>query len=226
MTRLAKELLRNRVLGADMLEVGYPQRAGYDIAHHLGLWDTLSRNGRFVTGTGVNDDHGGVHWSSLLNNWITWAWSATDSEEDLLTALRAGRAWASSIGTSTNLDLLVDNVCPMGSVSVSRVDQRMLQVMAADLPVGGAVDVLRGVVDRAGRQDPWPNTVSIASLNANDLASGSVTIPVDTTSPCFVRLSVRDADNAVVAVSNPVWMLRRVPASGIPAARYYEVAAA
>jgi hypothetical protein len=226
MTALASKLIQNKALGTDMLEVGYPQRAGYDIAHHLGLWDTLSRNALFLTGTGVNDDHGGVHWSSLLNNWITWAWSSTDSEADLLDAMRAGRAWATSIKSRTSLDLLVDEVCPMGSVSVSSVSQRTLRVVAADLPPGGAVRVLRGVVDGAGTNDPWPNTTTIATLDADDLTAGSVTMPVDTRSPCFVRLSVTDSNGIVVAVSNPVWMLRSVPSSGIPAARLYEVSAA
>lgn len=149
------------------------------------MCDTLSRNGRFIAGNGVNDDHGGVWWEGRLNNWVTWAWSATDSEADLLAAMRSGRAWTGAVGTRTTLDLRVDDVCPMGSVSVTKVAQRMLRVVATDAPAGGHVDVLR-----------------------------------------FTRLSVRNSAGTVVSVSNPVWMLRKVPASGIPAARYYEVTAA
>jgi hypothetical protein len=226
MTQLASALLHNKTLGADVLEVGYPQRAGYDLAHHLGLWDTLSRNGRFLTGTGVSDDHGGVNWAGIPNNWISWAWSTTDSEADLLGAMRSGRMWASSVNTKADLDLLVDGVCPMGSVSVSKVSQRTLRVVASHLPTGGSVQVLRGEVDRAGQHDPTPNTTTIATIPASDFGTGSVTLPVDTTSPCFTRLSVKNSSGTVVAVSNPVWMLRRTPGSGIPAARLAEVTAA
>lgn len=35
----------------------------------------------------------------------------------------------------------------------------------------------------------------------------------------FVRTQVRDGFGAIVATSNPVWLLRRAPATGIPAAR-------
>ena len=44
------------------IEVGYKSRAGMDLAHHVGLWDILSRNAIFLTGNGVTDDHSGTNW--------------------------------------------------------------------------------------------------------------------------------------------------------------------
>ncbi len=221
MSKTATSLLTNKALGVDIIEVGYPRRAGYDLAHHVGLWDTLSRNAMFLTGNGVNDDHPGTNWFGTANNWVTWVWSATDSEADLLAAMKAGRAWTGSLTTRCSLDLLVDGACPMGSVSVSSLTQRTLRVIAAGMPSGGSVQVLRGGVDYAGSGNPVPNLSRIASYLSSDLASGSVDLAVDTTTSCFVRLSVLDSSGAVVAVSNPVWMLREIPASGIPTARQF-----
>ena len=58
-------------LGADLLEVGYKQRAGVDLSHHLALWDIMSRNAVLLTGNGVSDDHNGNNWYGIGNNWIT-----------------------------------------------------------------------------------------------------------------------------------------------------------
>jgi hypothetical protein len=60
-------------LGADLLEVGYTKRQGVDLAHHVALWDVLSRNAVFLTGVGASDDHFGVNWLGIDNNWFTSA---------------------------------------------------------------------------------------------------------------------------------------------------------
>ena len=36
------------------------QGFGVELGHYLGLWDTMSRNASFMTGTGVSDDHTGT----------------------------------------------------------------------------------------------------------------------------------------------------------------------
>ena len=216
--QVASTLLANRALGADVLEVGYNARAGYDLAHHIGVWDVMSRNALFLTGNGVNDDHVGRNWLGAKNNWITSVWAATAAEADLLEALRAGRAWSNSLRVRCALDLVADGTCPMGSVSVSSVSSRRLQVFASGLPSGGTVQVLRGSVDYAGTADPNPNAAVIASLSATQAAT-SPTVTVDTTSSCFVRTIVRSYSGVVVGASNPVWLLRSAPSTGIPAAR-------
>lgn len=43
MAALAAAMLVDNALGSDILEVGYPLRAGVDLAHHVGLWDVLSQ---------------------------------------------------------------------------------------------------------------------------------------------------------------------------------------
>lgn len=220
LTETAKTLLASKVYGCDILEAGYDLRAGVNLAHHVALWDIMSRNGLFLTGTGVSDDHGGNAWQGEPNNWTTSVWSPSTSQADLLAAVVAGRAWAGSlIGYRGSLDLLADGSCPMGSVSVSTATTRRLTVSATDVPTGGSLQVVQGPVDRAGDGDLSPGTQVIASYPAADLASGKVTLPVDNRSASFVRTQVVSASGELAAFSNPVWLLRSTPSGGIPTPR-------
>lgn len=207
-------------MGADLLEVGYRNRQGIDLNHHVALWDILSRNGAFLTGLGASDDHWGQNWYGLVNNFYTAVWARSTSIPDLLTAMGSGRAWAASLsGYRGSMDLLVDGSAPMGSVSVSSVTSRKLTAYATDLPANGALEVIQGVVDYAGKADLVPQRRVIGHYPASDLASGAVTHTVDTSKASFVRTHILDADGKVVALSNPVWLLRSAPRGGVPARR-------
>jgi hypothetical protein len=224
LTGVARALLPTKTgpaaLGADLLEVGYPLRQGVNLDHHVALWDIMSRNGVFLTGNGTSDDHFGNDWFGLINNWVTSTWAASTSEADLLAALAAGRAWCNSLSDYRGtLDLLVDRSCPMGSASVSTVSSRQLEATATKIPAGGSLEVLQGVVDRAGVADPSANTRLIGSYGVGDVGGGSITTSIDTSQECFVRTQVRDGSGKVIGLSNPVWLLRATPARGIPTAR-------
>jgi hypothetical protein len=224
LAKTATALLGNRVLNCDLLEVGYNLRQGVDLAHHLALWNVMSRNAVFLTGNGVSDDHFGTGWSGLLNNWITSAWAASTAVSDLTAALAAGKAWCGSLaefGPGASLNLVVDGTCPMGSVSLSSLAQRQLTVSAAGIPAGGSLLVLQGHVDYAGASAPSDNTQVIASYSDTELTAGGgvESLAVDTSSESFAVLRVTDASGTTVAVSNPVWMLHNAPPNGIPAPR-------
>ena len=214
---LAKTLIGNRAYEVDILEVGYQSLQGVGIATHLALWDTLSRNAIFLTGNGVNDSHGGS-WAAMQSRFLTWAWAVDSTESSLLAALASGRIWIGEPSFGGMVDLLVDGVAPMGSVTVSDLAARELQIMLTGAPEGGTVKLVRGPVDYAGATLPDPNTVS-QSYAASDFATGSVAVSVDTTASTFARIEVLDSTGRVVAVSNPVWLLRADPPGGIPAAR-------
>jgi hypothetical protein len=217
---VASTLIGNKAIGVDILEVGYRSRAGMDLLHHVGLWDILSRNALFLTGNGTTDDHSGTNWLNQTNNWVTSVWAPDKSLVSLLAALRAGRAWTASLsGFRGQLDVVADGVVRMGSVSVSSVNQRQLNLLATGVPAGGTLRVMRGTVDYAGAADPTPSTQVVATYSADQLAGGSVNLMVDTSVSRFVRTEVRDAGGTTVAVSNPVWLLREQPPNGIPAAR-------
>lgn len=217
---LAAQMIDNNALGCDIIEVGYRSRAGMDLDHHVSLWDILSRNGMFITGNGVTDDHAGDNWAGLWNNWVTSAWATNRSEKSLLYAMKAGRAWTSSLtGFRGQLDLLADGHCPMGSVSVSSISQRQLQITATSVPNNGSLRVIRGDVDYAGSASPQPNTTVVSTYPAAQLTTGTVTEGIDTSTSCFVRTEVVNSSGQTVAVSNPIWLLRETPTMNIPKPR-------
>lgn len=207
-------------LGADLLEVGYRLRQGMDLAHHVALWDIMSRNALFFTGNGTNDDHFGQDWLGPKNNWFSSAWAGGTGVADLLAALAAGRAWCASLsGYRGSMDLLVDGTVPMGSVSVSTVPSRKLAASATAIPAHGVLQILQGTVDYAGAADLSADTTVIGSYSASQLTGGPVTQRIDTGKDSFVRTQVLDSTGTVVGLSNPVWLLRAVPPGGIPAPR-------
>jgi hypothetical protein len=207
-------------LGTDLLEVGYHLRQGVDLAHHVALWDIMSRNALFLTGTGTNDDHFGKNWLAHSNNWFSSVWAPSTGIADLLAALAAGRAWCASLsGYRGSLDLLIDGSVPMGSVSVSTVPSRRLVASATAIPTGGSLQILQGTVDYAGAADLSANTKVIGSYAAGQLTGGSVVHRINTRKDSFVRTQVLDSAGTVVGLSNPVWLLRAAPPRGIPAPR-------
>jgi hypothetical protein len=207
-------------LGADILEVGYKTRQGVDLAHHIALWDVLSRNAVFLTGNATSDDHAATNWRGMANNWFTSVWAASTAEADLLAPLAAGRAWCASLsGYRGSMDLMVDGTCPMGSVSVSSVTSRKLTATATQVPAGGSLQILRGTVDYAGAAAPAANTTIVGTYTAAQLSAGSVTTSIDTSKSRFVRTQVLDGSGKVVGVSNPVWLLRSAPPGGVPRRR-------
>jgi hypothetical protein len=211
---------RPAALGVDLLEVGYTVRNGVNLAHHVALWDIMSRNAVFLTGNGTNDDHIGQNWFGSLNNWVTSTWAASTSDADLLASLAAGRAWCGSVSHYRGtLDLLVDRSCPMGSASVSTVNSRQLVATATKIPAGGSLQVLQGAVDHAGTADPAANTRVIASYGAGDVGGGSIATSIDSSQECFVRTQVLDSRGKVIGLSNPVWLFRKIPRRGIPTSR-------
>jgi hypothetical protein len=102
---------------------------------------------------------------------------------------------------------------------VSSLPRRALTVMATGIPRNGELQVLQGTVDYAGTAAPVPDTEVIASYSAAELAAGQASLPVDTTAQSFVRTQVINDDGAVVALSNPAWLLRSMPPNGIPTPR-------
>jgi hypothetical protein len=215
---VAGKLLTAGAYGADLLEAGYHQRGGASLETHLALWDTMSRNGIWLTGNGVSDNHVGtfLSWTAdkAHNVFATFVWAADASQTELLAGLAAGRAFCGELGVWGG-DIWIDvDGAPMGSVSVATTTRtRSLNLVAAGLGPHQVIEVVRGPVDFSGATDP--GTAVVATL-----ASGAASIPVDTTSDCFVRVNVLDqALGRRVAFSNPVWLLHAAAPVAVPAAR-------
>lgn len=217
---VAGQLISTRALGCDILEVGYRLRSGVNLARHAAVWDSCSRNAIFLTGTGVSDDHTGTDWLGQKLNFVTWSWADDPSEQALVSALQGGRSYFGDPALFRGrLDLLVDGAAPMGSATVSTANQRTLRIDASGLPTGGSVDVVTGVVDLAGASTTDPGTSTVTTAPAAAFSTGFIELPLNTAAPAFARVVVKDAGGVIVALSNPVWMLREEPPGGIPVAR-------
>jgi hypothetical protein len=216
----AATLVRERLYGADLLEVAYRRYGGVTMDRHLAVWDTCSRNLIFATGVGSSDDHGGSSWLSQENNFVTCAWAQDAAESSLLDALLAGRCFFADLRRFGNgsLDLSVDGTYGMGSVAVGPAIERELRVRVSEMPEGGSLRIVSGPVDAVGPATPDPGT-TVRSIPSAALAGGKATVAIDTSSPRFVRVEVWDGSNRLVAGSNPVWLLREEPPGGIPPAR-------
>ena len=205
--------------GVDILEVGYTLRNGADAATHIALWDTFSRNGNFLTGNGASDDHSGQGWKTMKNGFATGIWAPSRTEADVRAALAAGRAYATHVGWWPNgqLDIRVDDLVPMGGVSVSSKTTRSIAIWATNLPVGSVVELVAGPVDYKGAVDP--GTSVLRSLLPSAFSGGMARVSVDTTSSKFFRAQVRRSSGEIIGTSNPVWLLRSAPPGGVPLAR-------
>lgn len=212
-------LWEQRLLGADLLEVGYSQRGGHDLDSHLALWDTLSRRFLPLTGTGVSDDHEGRRWLGLANGFLTGIWADSTGSADLADALRAGEAFTShpTRWPGGAIDVRVGRA-PMGSVHIRPAGPQQAAVYLVDLPRRSSVELVTGLVDYAG-QDPVTVVRSRPAADLGRSGTGTLTFGVDTSRSCFVRAQVRLADGRLAGTSNPVWLLRETPPDPVPPAR-------
>ncbi|WP_152230188.1 hypothetical protein [Georgenia ruanii] len=209
---LARLLIETNSLGADMVEVGSKE----DFGESVYGYDAAARNAVFVTATGVSDDHGGQDWIGQNQRWITSVWADSTEEADLFAALRGGRAWFyDPQHWRGELDIVVQGAVPMGGVAVTPAAQVPVEVTATDLPDGATVRLVVGEVDFAGLADPTP-AITTQELTMKR-GRGHLVLPVP--SDRYVRIEVRSADDAVIGFSNPVWILDREPAGGVPAER-------
>lgn len=113
-----------------------------------------------------------------------------------------------AVGVPGALDMLVDGSVPMGAVNVSSVNSRSLVATVTQMPIGSALQILQGAVDYAGQQGLSANTKVIGSYPAAQLAGGSVKQAVYTSAGGFLRTQIVASTGAIIATSNPVWLLR------------------
>jgi hypothetical protein len=203
--RRVERLIALRAYGADLLEVGYRAR-GHGLAAFLELWDRLSAEGIFITGVGVSDSHDNeVGWLEGPNNFITWVYAASPTEEDLIEALLSGRAF---FGDPTRFDGRLDITSPEGG--------RMGQVLF----VGDAGTTLtyRAEGLRSGQRIRIVRDGRIAGRLAPSGASFDYSEQIAVEEPGFVRFEVVDPQGPV-AFSNPVYLLLEPRPGGVPPAR-------
>lgn len=203
------DLVRNRLFGADILEVGYRDRGGHDLADHVGVWDDLADHGLFPVGVGVSDSHGGgrQRWRGNPNNFVTWILAPAPTKADLLEGLRAGRAF---FGDRTlfdgSIDLSDDHGFRMGQLVVTDRPRAEVKITVRGLAAG---DVIRVVCGDARSALPVSGAEFVESRAVEPSADG----------PTVFRIEAEDARRTAKVLSNPIVYLRSVPRGGLAPAR-------
>jgi len=190
---------RNRSFGVDILEVGYRDRAGADLADHLWVWDQLALAGQRLVGTGVSDSHGGPleRWSGRANNFVSWIYAPELSQAALLEGLRHGRVFFGDIERFDGaLDMRTSAGDAMGRIVVS-TDEKCSLVLRVEGAAAG--DQLRVLFDGAEslRMDLKQGSQEL-KYSHNLPASGS----------SFVRLELLDAAGEAKALGNPIYFVQ------------------
>ncbi|MEO8330560.1 MAG: hypothetical protein ABI586_11180, partial [Candidatus Nanopelagicales bacterium] len=213
-------LVKERLFKAEILEVGYlGGRAGMLIADYVAIWDVLSRNAIFTTGTGTTDDHDGRGWTDIQWRCSTGVWANGTELEPLQRALRSGRAWFADMAAfSGSVNLLADGYIEMGQAAVIENDRSVLDISVSAIPSDWSIVVVIGTVDEAGAKQPDPE-VTRRSFSPTEVVEGVLSIKVNTTVSRFYRVELHDGDNICRVYSNPVWLLRELPIDRIPAER-------
>jgi hypothetical protein len=207
-------------LGAMGLEVGYAARGGMTFQGHLDLWDTFTRNGVWLTGTGVNDEHNRANWAALGNGFLTGVFPAAMTEQAIAAGLRSGNAYTAHAGKwpGSMLSMYADDV-PMGGVAIGSPASRNVVISTANLPTGCRVQLLASPVDFTGVD---PATTKVAEWTSDQLGTGgtgTVSTVVSQPGPAFYRAQVVLSSGVPIATGNPCVFLSSEPPRGVPADR-------
>lgn len=193
---LAKELIENRVYGASLIEVGFPcGRDGFDASDYTWLWDQLSQNGVFITGDGDSDNHHAVADGWIKgNNFCSFAGlddADEPTEENFVKAFSRGSVWLGDPVLMQSVDFSSDGF-PMGSIRVGkRIPLRFFA--KSNAKDGYAVCVINGKRSK---------TIPLKDGEVEYAFSLFATEKYN-----FARMEVYNADNRLIALTNPVYLV-------------------
>ena len=207
-------------LGAMGLEVGYAARGGMPFKGHLDLWDTFTRNGVWLTGTGASDEHNRTYWAGLGNGFITVVFPTAITDQAIAACLRRGNAFTVHPGKwpGAVLSMNVDNV-PMGGVLIGSPRTRTVVISTEKLPTGCRLQLLASPVDFKGVDPAMTCVKEWTTSQCGTAGTGTVSTTVSQTGPAFYRAQVVMSDGTPIASGNPCVFLTATPARGIPEER-------
>ncbi len=212
-----------------MFEIGYRLRGAMNLNQHLELWDALTGNAVFVTGNGVTDSHGrGLYnldgWGpselglTMLNNFVTWLATEELSEAGFVRAMKSGRAWfGDPYRWQGEMDLRTADGFRMGQVVLTDRDAHELVVDVSNVPDNAIVRLLQMEIREHPAQEYLVPNVLRSETLADEVPGSefSATTTLDVTTPSFVRVELRAADNKEWAFSNPIHFVHDLPDAGV-----------
>ena len=193
----AEALLANRALGATLLEVGFPEeKEGFAGAYYRQLWDLLALGGLFLTGDGDSDHHGcgEVGWLRG-NNFCSYVGVPAGedlTEENFRDAVCRGNLYMGDPTVLGNVEFTADGA-PMGSVLVGDACKVPFRAEAMRFD-GFCRRILNG---RAAGEMPIKEGKALWEFSLSGTERFN-----------FARMELYDADGRLVALTNPIYLVR------------------
>jgi hypothetical protein len=155
------------------------------------------------------------------NNFATWFFGDALTAEDLIQAMKAGRAFfGDPYAFSGTLDLASADGFPMGRVVYTDQDSHDVIVEATNVAPDIQVRLLQTEIRLDTSDYLEPNVLRDETLGGTVVGGVFAdTITVDTSVASFVRVEVRGVSGAELAFSNPLHFVRSLPAAGLAPAR-------
>jgi hypothetical protein len=194
---LAQFLLANQAYDSDIIEVGYTNRGGGDLAHHLATWDKLTANGLFLYGNGVSDSHGN-RWIDANKIFHTYIWASDSSDTELLASLSLGKMFFGNFKYFQGVLYYAISNLEMGdrgfidTVSV----QPFLHV--TQLPAGSQIRLTQILLD---------STLQLTYIHNETLVDTSAMPVLNMSQPCFIRFGIYDSTGSPLAFGQPIVVL-------------------
>lgn len=189
--RRIQELVSTRCYGADILEVGYPVRV-LPMKSFLRVWDALLKAGIDVVGNGVSDSHTSTGGWTGGNNFVSWVWAPSPSQEDIIDGFRRGEVFFGDPAQfKGKLNLSTGDGHRMGQVVVTAKPRHAVKVAIDGLAGGAKI-----------------RTVTGGDYGEEFTATGPAferTVPVETGKATYFRVEVYMADGRPLVFSNPIF---------------------
>ncbi len=185
-------VVENRAWNAAMIEVGFPEgREAVPFAAHLKLWDTLSKNGVFISGYGDSDNHNNnINWFDG-NNFVAYIAAEEPTEDNFIAAMRAGNLYTGDPVYLQKMDVKFTGT----------LGQNMGQI-TTNTPAGKARLTLSGVPE--GCRVVWvANGEKVKTEEAAGTYEGSLPIPTES-DVNFVRAELWRGDRCIL-LTNPIY---------------------
>jgi len=206
--RRIQELTESNVYGADLLEVGYPNRV-LPMTSFLRVWDSLSNNGVYVLGNGISDTHSSTNGWFDGNNFVSWVWAESLAVPDLVAGLRRGELYFGDLHRfKGQLRLTTEDGHRMGQVVRTAKASHSVTYEVAGLPAGVKIRTVIG-----GR---------VADEFTAASADIRKTVNVETAARTFFRVEAYMPDGRPLVFSNPIQFVPAGENPKVAAARRVE----